>query len=454
MPRMKREYIISAAIGVVVAGVVGFAQLRNTGTASPANDAVWQSKNGKAFLETFHALRTEYLRPTDDQKLLEGALTGMLYALDDEFTYYIPPAQATTGREDLNGEFFGIGVGILPANKDGTGMQVETVYSGSPAAEAGLVAGDVILKANDKELGKLALEEAVRFVRGPKDSQVKLLVYRNGARLTLTATRRKITKVNVETTVLPGGIGYVAISDFANWKLADQLQAALTNLRGQGIKGLVLDLRGNPGGLVAEAEAVADTFLQKGNIYTTRDRSQKVKVEYSASPEASDYTAPMVVLVNSSSASASEIVTSALQENGRAKVVGEKTYGKGVANTPEKLSNDGQVNVTVIEWLTPKGNSIYKKGITPDFTVADTRYEKLLAFEGVNAKPGTQIQVKLDGKTVNLVADKDGRFQYQQAPQRLKSSNVQGQATVNLGTDAQLKKALEVLGVKTVVMTK
>jgi carboxyl-terminal processing protease len=443
MPRMKRSYLISAAIGVVVAGVVGFAQLRGAG--APGGDAVWQSPNGKAFLETLGALKGEYLRPVDDQKLLEGALSGMLYALDDEFTYYIPPAQADTGREDLQGEFFGIGVGIIPANKDGTGVQVETVYSGSPAAEAGMLAGDIILSANDKELGKFPLDEAVRYIRGPNGSKVKLVVFRGGSRVTLNATRRKITKVNVESTVLPGQVGYIAISDFANWQLENQLREALNKLRAKGIKSLVLDLRNNPGGLVAEAEAVADMFLQSGDVYVTRDRNKKVTVEYAAQKEASDYLAPMVVLVNTSSASASEIVTASLQENGRAKVVGEKTYGKGVANSPEKLSNNGQLNVTVVEWLTPKRNSIFKRGVTPDYIVADTRYPKLLAFEGVNAAPGTSIEVKINGKTLQLTADKNGRFQYQEEPKRLPSSSTQGEAIVNLERDAQLRKALELL---------
>jgi carboxyl-terminal processing protease len=440
---MKRSYLIAAAIGIVVAGVVGFAQLR--GASAPSGDALWQSPNAKAFLETLGALRGEYLRPVNDEKLLEGALSGMLYALNDEFTYYIPPAQADTGREDLQGEFFGIGVGIVPANKDGTGVKVETVYSGSPAAEAGMLAGDVILSANDKELGALPLDEAVRYIRGPNGSKVKLVVFRSGSRVTLNATRRKITKVNVESTVLPGQVGYVAISDFANWKLEEQLKVALDGLRAKGIKSLVLDLRNNPGGLVAQAEAVADMFLQSGDIYITRDRNKTVKVEYAASKQNTDFLLPLVVLVNTSSASASEIVSASLQENGRAKVVGEKTYGKGVANSPEKLSNSGQLNVTVIEWLTPKRNSIFNRGVTPDYVVADTRYPKLLAFEGVNATPGTTIEVKVNGKMLKLTADKNGRFQYQEEPQRLPSSSKQGEAIVNLERDAQLRKALELL---------
>jgi carboxyl-terminal processing protease len=437
---MKREYIIAPILGAATAGIIGYAQLK------PASSSeVLKSQNGQAFLETLSAIEKDHLTPVNREKMLEGAISGMLYALDDEFTFYIPPAEATTGREDLTGEFFGIGVGIAPANKDGTGVLVETVYRGSPAASAGLQAGDIILKASDKDLTKIRLDEAVRFIRGPKGTQVKLEVLRNGARINISATRQKIQKVNVESTVLPGNIGYLAISDFANDKVTQQLQSQLTALKTKGIKGLVLDLRNNPGGLVRQAATVADTFLDRGDIYITRDRTKKVSVEYAASKQGSDFTLPMVVLVNTSSASASEIVSAALQENGRAKVVGEKTYGKGVANIPRVLSNGGQVNVATVEWLTPKRNSLYKRGVTPDVTIKDSRYPQVLALEGIGAKPGSTLEVKVNGKLLKLTADKSGKFVYQDTPSRSKNSSVQGEAIVTLETDAQLRKALELL---------
>jgi carboxyl-terminal processing protease len=154
-----------------------------------------------------------------------------------------------------------------------------------------------------------------------------------------------------------------------------------------------------------------------------------------------------VVLVNNSSASASEIVSSSLQENGRAKIVGEKTYGKGVANAPIPLSNGGQVNVSFEEWLTPKRNSINKLGVTPDVIVSDTRYPKLLTLQGINAAPGTNIEVKVNGKTLKLKADKNGQFTYQDTPTRVKTTGQQGEAIVNVANDAQVRKALELLGV-------
>jgi carboxyl-terminal processing protease len=437
---MKLERVLLPAVAVVGAGVFGYAQLRASNSADVLNSA-----NGKAFLETLEVLEQKHLTPVDREKLLEGAIAGVLYALDDEFTYYIPPAEASTGREDLQGEFFGIGVGINPANKDGTGVLIETVYRGSPAAQAGLQANDILLSANGKDLTKLSIDKAVRLIRGPNGSTVKLEVLRNGAKISITATRAKIIKVNVESTILPGKIGYLVISDFANQKVTEQLQSQLKTLQAKGIKALVFDLRNNPGGLVSQAEGVADTFLEKGDVFITRGRSKKIEVEYSARPQSTDFKLPMVVLVNGSSASASEIVAAALQELGRAKVVGEKTYGKGVANIPTPLSNNGQVNVAFKEWLTPKRNSLYKRGVTPDMVVADTRYGNILALEGIGAKPGSSIEVKVNGKIIKLTADKSGKFVHQDTPPRSKNSSIQGEALVTIENDAQLKKALELL---------
>ncbi len=437
---MRIERFLLPAVVVASAGVFSYAQF-----SAGNNSKVLDSANGKSLLEALNALERNHLTPVNREKLLEGAISGMLYALDDQFTFYIPPAEASTGREDLQGEFFGIGVGINPANKDGTGVLVETVYSGSPAARAGLLAGDILLSANGKDVTKLPLEQAVRLIRGPNGSTVKLEVLRNGAKITITATRAKILKVTVESTVLPGNVGYISLSDFANQKATEQLQTQLKTLQAKGIKALIFDLRNNPGGLVNQAEGIADTFLEQGDIFITRGKDKKVIVEYAASKQSSDFKLPMVVLVNGSSASASEIVGAALQELGRAKVVGEKTYGKGVANIPTPLSNNGQINVATKEWLTPKRNSLYQRGVTPDYVVQDTRYGNLLALEGIGAKPGSSIEVKINGKTIKLTADKTGKFVHQDTPVRQKNSSIQGQAIVDIAADAQLRKALELL---------
>jgi carboxyl-terminal processing protease len=321
------------------------------------------------------------------------------------------------------------------------------VFNGQPAAKAGVQAGDIIVAVNDEDVTKMTLDKAVRKIRGPKGSTVKITIARGVTRLTLSMTREKIVVVNVNAAVLPGNIGYVSISDFLNQKVTEQLQAAIASLKAKGVKGMILDLRNNPGGLVSMAEGVADTFLSKGDIFVTRDNTKKVSVEFRASAQQSDYLGPLVVLVNGSSASASEIVSSSLQENGRAKIVGEKTYGKGVANAPIALSNGGQVNVSFEEWLTPKRNSINKRGVTPDVAVSDTRYPKLLTLQGINAAPGTNIEIKINGKTLKLKADKTGQFTYQDTPTRVKTTGQQGEAIVNVTTDAQVRKALSLLGV-------
>jgi carboxyl-terminal processing protease len=431
-------------IGALVAGLCG-ATLALT-LAINSRDEALNSPSGKAFLETYQALRERYLRTTDPDKLMQGALSGMLYALDDEFTYYLPPTETSTNNENLSGGFFGIGLGLTPATKDGLGVQVETVFNGQPAAKAGIQAGDLIVAVNGEDVTKLPLDQAVRKIRGPKGSTVKITIARGVTRLNLSMTREKIVVVNVNSTVLPGNIGYVSISDFLNQKVTEQLQTAIANLKAKGVKGMILDLRNNPGGLVSMAEGVADTFLSKGDIFVTRDNTKKITVEYQARAQGNDYLGPLVVLVNGSSASASEIVSSSLQENGRAKVVGEKTYGKGVANAPVPLSNGGQVNVSFEEWLTPKRNSINKRGVTPDLIVSDTRYPKLLTLQGINAAPGSSIEVKVNGKTLKLKADKNGQFTYQDEPKRVKTTGQQGEAVVNMAIDAQVRKALELLG--------
>ncbi len=439
---VKNRLLIFGVVALALCGVTAAVTL----AANPRDEAL-NTPSGKAFLETYQALREQYLHPTDPDKLMLGALSGMLYAVDDPFAFYVPPIQTSSNNENIKGGFFGIGLGLTPATKDGLGVQVETVFNGQPAAKAGMQAGDLIVAVNGEDVTKLPLDQAVRKIRGPKGSTVKVTIARGVTRLNLSMIREKIVVVNVNAAVLPGNIGYVAISDFLNQKVTEQLQDAIRKLQTKNVKGLILDLRNNPGGLVSMAEGVADTFLSKGDIYVTRDRSKKVSVEYQAGAQSTDYLGPLVVLVNDSSASASEIVSSSLQENGRAKIVGEKTYGKGVADAPINLSNGGQFDVPIVEWLTPKRNSLNRRGVTPDVLVSDTRYPKLLTLQGINAAPGTNIEIKVGSKTLKLKADKTGQFTYQDTPTRVKTTGQQGEAIVNVAADAQVRKALSLLGV-------
>jgi carboxyl-terminal processing protease len=442
--------VAAAGFGLTGFGSVGLAQFKIFGNSVNAQDEAFKTPNGKAFLEAYSALRENYLREISPDKLMKGATIGMLDALQDEFTYYLEPEVSASQGEELKGEFFGIGVSIVPANKDGTGVLIDTVFLGQPAAGAGLEAGDVIIKVNGEDVTKLTVNQAVRKIRGPRSTDVKLTVIRGVNRLEFTMARDRIQMINVSKAILPGNVGYVSISDFLNQNVTTQLQAVLTEFKAKNVRGVVLDLRGNPGGLVTQAEGVADAFLNKGDVFITRDRTQKVRVEYAARNDAGDYNGPLVVLVNSGSASASEIVAAALQENGRAKIIGEQTYGKGVANIPTKLVNGAQINIAFQEWLTPKRNSIFKKGVTPDFKVDDSRFPRTLALEGLGAKPGSEIEMKVNGKTVKLKADAQGKFRFQDELPRIRTTNRQGAALVDASKDGELKKALEVLGVTAV----
>lgn len=437
-----RSSALAATAALALVGI-GLAQYRDY---QAAQTEAFSSPTGRAFLETYSALRDTYLKELEPEVLLKGALGGLVGATGDEFTYYLPPDASATRDEDLVGEFFGIGVGIFPANDDGTGVLVETIYRGSPAARAGLQAGDRIEKVDGTDVTRLPLNEAVRLIRGKKGTTVTLGVRRGTNQLTLKPVREKIDIVTVSTSVLPGNVGYLALSRFDNLKVTKLVQDALKDLRSRNVKGLVLDLRDNPGGLVTEAVGVADSFLAKGDVFITRGRSGAVKVEDRAGAQPTDWKGPLVVLVNSNSASAAEIVAAAIQENGRGKVVGEKTFGKGVAGVPVPLSNGGQVVVTSQEWLTPDRQSISKKGVVPDVKVEDTRFPKLLSIQGLNAPAGSEVTMNVGGRSLKLKADAEGKFSYQQEPVRARASDVQGSALYDLKTDAQLRKALELLG--------
>lgn len=394
-------------------------------------------------IEAYDALRTKYLKDIDAKTLFEGAVAGMVASLNDKFISYLPPERAELDRQDIEGEFFGIGVSISPADEQGNGIKVENVYRNSPADKAGVKIGDVILKADDKDLTKLPLNEGVKLLRGPKGSIVELLLLRLGNTLKTKVTRDKIELVDVSSTILPGNIGYVSVATFENRKIEAQLQNVLKNFKQNDVKGIILDLRDNLGGLVDQSVAVSDAFLEKGSIFVTKKHNEGPKVEASARKQPTDYSGPLVVLTNGYTASAAEIVSSALQGNKRAKLVGEKTFGKGVANIVTNLSNGSTINIPFEEWLTPTGEIISNKGINPDFFVKDTRFENPLIIQGINALPNSRVEISVNGKKIDALADSDGKFSYQQTIEQKKVQP--GEAIADLTKDLQLKKAFELI---------
>jgi len=437
---MKRRAWFMVGLGALLALV--YAQLHR-----PQAETFMQNPNGQALLEVYQRIQQDYLEPLSKEKLdklLEGAIGGMVQALEDPFTSYSPPQRSTLRQEDLRGEFFGIGATLSAANPDGTGARIEGVMKGLPAQRAGLRAGDVILEVDGEDVTKLPLLDIVAKIRGREGTKVTLKVRREGvpAPLVFELVRERVEIISVSTAKV-GDVGYVALETFANFKVEDQLKRAIEELKAQGVKKLIFDLRDNGGGLLDQGCAVASAFLKEGPIVYTRTKNL-TRVWCEATGQTL-WDGPMVVLVNGNSASASEIVAGALQDYGRAKVIGEKTFGKGVGQTPYTLANGGELTLVTFEWLTPKRRSINKEGITPDIVVKDTRFPTPFSLQGAGAPPGAEIAVTLNGKTVKVKADAEGKFSYAEPQRQRPLPEDRGQAVLDLENDAILKRALEEL---------
>lgn len=435
---VKRLTVIGAALTATAA--VAYAQL---GGYTQANLSA--SPTGKTLLTVIDDLKKYYLYPVDEKKVLQGAITGAIGSLNDEFTYYSQPEDNAIDAQNLTGEFFGIGVQLVAANSDGTGGKIDNVFKTGAASSAGVQIGDVFMKIGDTDVTTAKLNEIVRLVRGERGTTVNVTFSRDGKPYSVKMERQPVTIVSVEETVLPGNVGYIALNTFYNAKVSEQFRAAVADMKKKGVQKLILDLRDNGGGLLNAGVDVADQFLQSGNIVSLRDRDKNTEVYGKATNRPTDYTGKLVVLVNKNSASASEVVSGALQDTGRATIIGEQTFGKGVAQIPVDLPDGGKVAIVANEWLTPKGRQIHKKGITPDVVVKDTRFTTPFNFSGGGLTAGEKITLTVEGKPVTVTADKDGKFTYTGETKRPTRSAQQGDAIVDVQTDAILKKALDLL---------
>ena len=437
---MKRRWLILGLVGLALTTAVVNAQLSRDFAGEFLNNP-----SGRALVQAFGALKTGYLHDVNDQTLIRGAIHGMVNSLNDPFTSYIEPKAAAFDNQQMTGQYEGIGAVLTPHNRQtGKGVEILTVYKGGPADKAGIQRGDIFLKVDGVDVSDKTSSDVADLVRGPKGTTVHLTMRRPGQEkpLEFAVQRDTIKVIDVSSTMLPDHVGYVALSSFNNQKLNDQLTQQLDKLKQEGATSLILDLRDNPGGLLTEAIDVSDDFLSHGDIVFQRARGVTQRLA-SADPQ-QVFSGPMVVLVNHNSASASEIVSAALKDNHRAKVVGEQTFGKGVAQSVVSLSDGGQLRYVSFEWLTPDRTNIQKKGITPDIYAKDTRYPNTISVDGRGADPGQKISIVVDGKTVgSTTAGQDGTFQFVTLGPKPQISDVQGQAIVNLSTDHALKVAYD-----------
>lgn len=311
-------------------------------------------------------LEKKYIGEINDEELIEGAIKGYVDALGDPYTTYYTKKEMKTIMEETNGNFVGIGV-YMTKDLEKNAILIIKPIENSPAEKAGILPGDLITKVDDVEYTGDKLEEASNKIRGEEGTKVKLEIYRNGETKTFELTRTKVVVSHVTTKVLNNDIGYIAISDFEG-ECASEFETKYKQLEKQGIKKLIIDIRNNGGGIVDEALKIANMLVDKDStLLITKDKSDKEEV--TKATEKPIINIPTVVLVNEYSASASEILAGALKDNGKATLVGTKTYGKGIIQELHQLSDGSGLKITVSEYYTPNHNAIHKIGITPDVEV-------------------------------------------------------------------------------------
>lgn len=322
----------------------------------------------KAFAEVFEQIRASYVQPVSEHELLENAIRGMLRNLDPHSAYLDAKAFADL-RETTTGHFGGIGIEVGYANDQVT---VVAPIDGSPAALAGILPGDHLLEINGNATAELTMSEIVDAMRGPPGSQVTLKLRRAPNRIIpLTLIRADVAVASVRAEILEPGYGYVRISQFQIATAPDFLRA-VNQLESQNrapLRGLVIDLRNNPGGVLGASVDVVDAFLDEGLIVFTRGRLRESQLRFTASRGQVLPNALVTVLINRGSASASEVVAGALQDHGRATIVGTRSYGKGSVQSVLPLPGDRGLKLTTSRYYTPNGRSIQDAGITPDIPV-------------------------------------------------------------------------------------
>jgi carboxyl-terminal processing protease len=323
------------------------------------------------FGDVFERVRADYVEKPDDSKLVESAINGMLAGLDPHSSY-MDPKSFRDMQVQTRGEFGGLGIEVTM--EDGL-VKVVAPIDDTPAAKAGVMANDIITQLDDEAVQGLTLNQAVDKMRGPVNTKIKLTIVRKGADkpIEVTIVRDIIRVKSVRWHPEGGDVGYIRVTQF-NEQTTDGLKQAINDLNSQlgadKIKGYVLDLRNNPGGLLDQAISVSDTFLEKGEIVSTRGRNPEETQRFNARPGDLIKGKPLIVLINGGSASASEIVAGALQDQKRATLIGTRSFGKGSVQTIIPLGGgNGALRLTTARYYTPSGGSIQAKGITPDIEV-------------------------------------------------------------------------------------
>jgi carboxyl-terminal processing protease len=368
----KRSFIfiivIAALVGALaMGGAIFFVGYASGGFVAITNDEyhnykLMKEKYGKlAELEQY--IQDKYYVPVDDNKLMEGAYKGLFWGIGDPYSAYLTEQEYNDIMISTTGEYQGIGVTIAP---DDNGLiNVVSPIDGSPAEKAGIKTGDKIISVGGKTYDGSSIDQAVAAMRGKPGTKVDIVVLRGEEELDFSITRANIVMQSVRSEVLDGNIGYIRISSFEE-KTADDFKQQVRDMEIKRVKGLVIDLRDNGGGLVESSVQIADMLLDEGVVTYTEDRKGE-KEYYKAKAGKTDL--PYVILVNGGTASASEILTAAVKDHQGGKIVGTNTYGKGIIQSIEQLTNGDAVKLTIMQYFSPNGSVIHKVGIKPDVEV-------------------------------------------------------------------------------------
>lgn len=414
-------------------------------------------------------IENKYVTAIDRNKIVNGAVHGMIAALNDPYSSFMEKEEAEQFNHSIEGAFTGIGAEVTMENGEVT---VVSPIKGSPAEKAGVKPKDVLISINGESLEGKSLNEAVAKIRGPKGTKAKLLIKRAGqsAPLELVVVRDEVDMETVYPKMLDGSIGYIEIRQFS-LNTFERFKEELEKLEKQGMKGLVIDVRSNPGGVLDIVQKMTELFVPEGKAIVQVEDRNKDRSSYLSKGTAKLKPYPVAMLTNKGSASASEIMASALKESAGAKLIGEHTFGKGTVQTSYKSEDGGLIKITIAKWLTPQGNWIHQKGIEPDvavrqpdfYYVAPVAKDKTLSFD-MNDEHVKNIQIMLDGLGYKP-GRKDGYFSKEteaavKAFQQAYKLDVTGKVDAKTGeqieqaiikamrdpkNDAQLHKAVDVL---------
>jgi carboxyl-terminal processing protease len=363
---MKSRNTLTLVAGIAIGLSLGLSHgvLANKPAPVASGSIPWQ--DARVLSEVLERVKQDYVNPVDDHQLLQAAVRGMVSSLDP-YSAYLDGDEYDEVKISSSGQYSGVGIEVSMEDDQ---VVVIAPFEGSPAAEAGIRSGDVIVTIDGVPVNPSTLDDTIGKMRGAEGTQVKIGIMREGKPepMMFTLKRSRVALHSVKAQLLPGGYGYVRISQFSE-TTGDDFNGALKDLRKHNnapLKGLVLDMRDNPGGVLEAAVSVADAFLESGIIVTAKGRTPDSKFEMDATPGDDLNGAPLVVLVNGGSASAAEIVAGALKDQHRAKLVGRTTFGKGSVQTIMPLSDDRAIKLTTSLYYTPSGVSINHTGIIPD----------------------------------------------------------------------------------------